>query len=102
MIDAFFGKTAYIGTIPEKDRRTANALQWTTICLPEVTMDYLKYDRNRIDDSLPIFVGFSALLEHFLFLFIKSKMPGQHFNSTEEAVKAYNCHVSAAPTFRVA
>ena len=59
------------------------------------TMDYLKSEKFKFMTHCLYSVDLAPYC--FLFLFIKNKMHGQHFNSSEKAVEAYKCHISIVP-----
>lgn len=126
MIACFFGQTGHIATIPLEDQKTVNAKWYTGICLPKViqemrknnkkrriilhhdnasshtaheTNDYLKHQKVELMSHCPYSPDLSPN-DFFLFPYVKKKkkMRGQRFSSPQEAVDAFENHVSEIPT----
>ena len=106
MIACFFGKTGHITC------RTVNSEWYTTICLPAACQEIRKTNRRRrigshtsaqttaflspqnIDlMSHPPYSPDLAPNDFVLFPYVKNKMNGQRFSTSEEAVDAFRMHV---------
>ena len=119
----FRKKTGHVAIVPLEQRRTVTSEWYTNICLPVVFQELRKTNRRRritlqhdnasshtlaqttaflstqkIDlMSHPPYCPDLAPNDFFLFPYVKSKMRGQRFSTSEEAIKALRMHVLEIP-----
>ena len=61
-----------------------------------LAMDYFKHKKIELMNH-SLYSSNLSVNDYFLFPFIKNKMHCQYFNSSEEAIEAYKCHVLTEP-----
>ena len=110
----FLGKTGYVAIVPIEQRITVNSEWYKTICLPVVFQEIRKTNRRKRitlhHDNVSSHTSAQTtaflspqnidLMSHspyspdlFLFPYVKYKMRGQRFSTSEEAVDAFRMHV---------
>ena len=124
MVATFVAKNGHVATIELEDRRTVNAEWYTIVCLTQViaelrktnpkrriilhhdnasshtahqTIEYLEQQNVEILDHPPYSPDLSPN-DFFTFPKIKKKLRGQRFQTSKEAVQAYESAILTTPT----
>lgn len=126
MVASFFSLTGHVATVPLEDRKTVNADWYVNVCVPQVFAKWSQrrpktgtrgllwhhdnasahtaartvefFDENSVRRlPHPPYSPDLAPCDFFLFPYVKDKLRGVKFDSSEAAIDAYLGHISDIP-----